>query len=254
MVIYNQRSLADPDAGEACGECALATALQMVGVNTNPTLILAQLRTRFGHTSTADGTDQNELGWYCTSLGIDWTWSATSGLPGVLAGLHAGHPVLVAIHDNNNGDPDYTGHFRHWILAYRDNGNGSIQCANSWGATATSPTGRDIAYPNTQLAAAMFESMEIHRSPVVNPSPVGDDMLNMDQKRGIVFGFRLGGWGIWPESQGAIDAYAGQIHDNGDNLEAVFDTLRADFAKGGQALIGDRVAALERELKAKGII
>jgi hypothetical protein len=252
MVIYNQRSLPDPDAGEACGECALATGLGMVGIATNPLLILAQLRAKFGHTSTADGTDQNELGWYCSSVGVDWTWSATGGVPGVLAGLRAGHPVLVAIHDNNSGDPDASGTFRHWILAYRDNGNGSIQCANSWASTATAPTGRDVAYPNVQLAAAMFESMEIHRTAPVNPSPVGDDMTwDINMKRGVIFGFRTGTFGKWPGFD-EVESYATQIHDDGSNLEAVLDALRVQFQKDGGILMGDRVTALEARPQGSG--
>jgi hypothetical protein len=139
-LIINQLTLNDPAARSDCGESAVSMILQAFGINDTPLEEIQDL----GHDSF---TVFPELVKLLTDNKLVVTGVSGAAMADGLATADA----LVLIHDNNNADPDPAGAYEHFLVAYRLNSNGTVQCANPWG-------GRDIAYSRATLAAATIQA------------------------------------------------------------------------------------------------
>jgi len=204
---FDQLKASDGDRRELCGETVTAAMDRALGGSSSPDSVVASIRSRHGEKSVQNGT-------------ADWIldeWNALNGIHHQAIGygdmpahLAAGRYIRVLIHDNNNADPDPRGRFEHWIGLYGDAPH--WLCHNPWG-------GRRITYSDAVLRSGFISATALWRDGA--PPPPQEDVMTLGMKRALVRLAFHAGLGRNLESQATEDAWASQIHDNGDNVDAV---------------------------------
>ncbi len=122
---------------------------------------------------------------------------------------------LFLIHDNDAADPDINGRWRHFIVPYRANGDGFVQCANPWG-------GRDIAYSIDSISAALMDATIVRWPSHASAPPPEEDMKYTPQQKNSFVRF------CWTLARGQhaitqheMDTLSSQLHDDGSNADEI---------------------------------